>query len=146
MPLITGPVTAAPLETIASPLLWAISVAGLLVLLALDFAITRRPHEVRMREAVGWTIFYLALPLLFGVYVWLDHGTQPNPHQTTQTDQYRKVGGGVSRVCPSLSGEGSTSQASTRSVRTVAFPGGRLRSQVKETSNRVTAFEEVACP
>lgn len=77
MPLITGPVTAAPLETIASPLLWAISVVGLLVLLALDFAITRRPHEVKMREAVGWTIFYLALPLLFGVYVWLDHGTQP---------------------------------------------------------------------
>ncbi|WP_436762306.1 TerC family protein [Streptosporangium sp. V21-05] len=58
------------LETIGSPKLWTITVAALMVLLAVDFVLTRRPHEVRMREAVGWSVFYLMLPLLFGVYVW----------------------------------------------------------------------------
>jgi TerC family integral membrane protein len=60
----------ADLETIGSPKLWTITVAALLSLLAVDFMLTRRPHEVRMREAVGWSVFYLALPLVFGVYVW----------------------------------------------------------------------------
>ncbi|MEU4409147.1 TerC family protein [Streptosporangium sp. NPDC023963] len=65
----------ADLETIGSPRLWTITVAALAVLLAVDFMLTRRPHEVRMREAVGWSVFYLALPLLFGVYVWRAFGS-----------------------------------------------------------------------
>ncbi|MER5650203.1 TerC/Alx family metal homeostasis membrane protein [Streptosporangium sp. NPDC002524] len=60
----------ADLETIGSPKLWTITVAALMALLAADFTLTRRPHEVRMREAVGWSVFYLTLPLLFGAYVW----------------------------------------------------------------------------
>ena len=40
--------------TIADPTLWVLTVAGVLALLALDFLITRRPHEVSMREAVAW--------------------------------------------------------------------------------------------
>ncbi|MFD8530549.1 TerC/Alx family metal homeostasis membrane protein [Streptosporangium canum] len=60
----------ANIETIGSPKLWTITVAGLLLLLAVDFVLTRRPHDVRMREAVGWSIFYLALPLIFGAYLW----------------------------------------------------------------------------
>ena len=27
-----------------------------------------------MREAVGWSAFYIALPLTFAVYVWQQHG------------------------------------------------------------------------
>jgi TerC family integral membrane protein len=27
-----------------------------------------------MKEAIGWSIFYIALPLTFGVWVWLEHG------------------------------------------------------------------------
>ncbi|GII87338.1 tellurium resistance protein TerC [Sphaerisporangium siamense] len=65
---------AAP-ETVGSPRMWAITVAVLAVLLVLDFLVTRRPHEVRMREAVGWSIFYLALPLIFGVGLWVWFGT-----------------------------------------------------------------------
>ncbi|GLX99106.1 TerC family protein [Herbidospora sp. NBRC 101105] len=65
----------ADLQTIGSPALWAITVAALALLLTVDFILTRRPHEVRMREAVGWSVFYLALPLLFGVYVWGVHGS-----------------------------------------------------------------------
>ncbi|WP_223166266.1 TerC/Alx family metal homeostasis membrane protein [Nonomuraea sp. SYSU D8015] len=76
MPAPTTLMMAAPLETIASPLLWAITVGCLALLLGADFIVTRRPHEVRMREAVGWSVFYLALPLLFGLYVWRAFGSQ----------------------------------------------------------------------
>jgi tellurite resistance protein TerC len=63
-----------PASSIASPGLWAASIGAVLLLLALDFLLTRRPHEVSMREAVAWSAFYVALPLLFGVYVWQQFG------------------------------------------------------------------------
>ncbi|MFI7121189.1 TerC/Alx family metal homeostasis membrane protein [Amycolatopsis sp. NPDC049868] len=60
--------------TVGSPGLWAISIAVLLALLVADFAVTRRPHEVSMREAAGWSAFYLALPAVFGLWLWLEFG------------------------------------------------------------------------
>ncbi|MFC4059672.1 TerC/Alx family metal homeostasis membrane protein [Planomonospora corallina] len=66
---------AADLHTIGSPKMWTISIVVLLLLLALDAVLTRRPHEVRMREAVGWSVFYIALPVLFGFYLWAAHGS-----------------------------------------------------------------------
>ncbi|MFD6071978.1 MULTISPECIES: TerC/Alx family metal homeostasis membrane protein [Amycolatopsis] len=60
--------------TVGSPGLWAISIAVLLALLVADFVVTRRPHEVSMREAVGWSVFYLALPVVFGFWLWLEFG------------------------------------------------------------------------
>ncbi len=66
--------TSAPLESIATPALWIVTLAGVVALLVADFLITRRPHEVSFREAVGWSAFYLALPLAFGGWVWLTHG------------------------------------------------------------------------
>ncbi|GHJ44139.1 tellurium resistance protein TerC [Catellatospora sp. TT07R-123] len=68
---------AATTTTIGTPWLWAVTVLVLLGLLALDFVITRRPHEVSMREAVGWTVFYLALPVAFGFFVWSRYGHTP---------------------------------------------------------------------
>lgn len=64
------------LESIGTPTLWVFLVVAVLALLVLDFLLTRRPHEVSMREAVGWSVFYVALPLAFGVYVWTNHGSQ----------------------------------------------------------------------
>jgi len=61
--------------SIATPTLWAVTIAGVLGLLALDFALTRRPHEVSMREAVGWSAFYIALPLAFGGWLWSRFGS-----------------------------------------------------------------------
>ncbi|TKG69248.1 TerC/Alx family metal homeostasis membrane protein [Prauserella endophytica] len=72
MHLVSAPAPA--LESIGSPLLWAISIAVLLALLVADFLVTRRPHEVSMREAAGWSVFYLALPLLFAGGLWLAFG------------------------------------------------------------------------
>jgi tellurite resistance protein TerC len=64
------------LDTIGTPWLWGVTVAVVLALLALDFLLTRRPHEVSMREALGWSAFYVALPMLFAIYVWRAHGSE----------------------------------------------------------------------
>lgn len=65
------------IESIGTPGLWAVTIVGVLGLLVLDFALTRRPHEPSMREALGWTLFYLALPVAFGVYLWASRGSTP---------------------------------------------------------------------
>jgi len=69
-----APGSGSPLDTIADPTLWAITITAIVGLFFLDFLITRRPHKVVMKEAIGWSIFYIALPLTFGVWVWLEHG------------------------------------------------------------------------
>ncbi|OLT22181.1 tellurium resistance protein TerC [Ornithinimicrobium sp. CNJ-824] len=75
--MLTIPAAAVPsaISTVATPGLWAVTVTAVLALLALDFALTRTPHEVSMREAVGWSVFYIALPLAFGAYVWTRFGS-----------------------------------------------------------------------
>ena len=62
------------MSSIASPTLWFVTIGVVLALLVVDFIATRRPHEVSMKEAVAWSAFYVALPLLFGLYVWNAHG------------------------------------------------------------------------
>lgn len=62
------------LDSVGTPALWAVSILAVVGLLLLDFLLTRRPHEVSMREALGWSAFYVALPLAFGGYVWSQFG------------------------------------------------------------------------
>lgn len=62
-------------------MIWAITIGGLVVLILLDFVVvSRKPHEVRFAEALGWSIFYIAVAVAFGIAVWLwqgsDFGTQ----------------------------------------------------------------------
>lgn len=64
------------LTTIATPQLWGFTIAAIVGLLVIDFLATRKPHEVSMREAVGWSLFYLALPIAFGAWVWRTHGSE----------------------------------------------------------------------
>jgi len=63
------------LQTVATPGLWALTIGAVVALLVLDFVITRKPHEVSMKEAVGWSAFYVALPLIFGAYIWNRFGS-----------------------------------------------------------------------
>lgn len=67
--------SSAAVESIGTSWLWAGTIGVVLALLVLDFALTRRPHEVSMREAIGWTVFYIALPVAFGVYLWASNGS-----------------------------------------------------------------------
>jgi tellurite resistance protein TerC len=62
--------------TVGTPTLWAITLAAVLALIAVDFLLTRRPHEVSLREASLWSAFYIALPLSFGGWVWWRYGSE----------------------------------------------------------------------
>jgi TerC family integral membrane protein len=73
-PAATAPV--APTESIGSPTLWIATIAGVLALFVVDFLITRRPHDPSMREALGWSAFYIAIPLLVGGWLWWQFGSQ----------------------------------------------------------------------
>ena len=56
---------------------WEAFMGGVVVLLVLDMVVFhRKPHEVRTREAVGWTIFWIALALLFNVWIWRQFGSK----------------------------------------------------------------------
>lgn len=73
----TSVTSAAPdaVTSVATPTMWAVTILAVLALLAVDFLITRRPHEVSMREALGWSAFYIALPLAFGGWIWATYGS-----------------------------------------------------------------------
>ena len=62
--------------SVGTPTLWLLTIGLVAALLAVDFAITRKPHEVLMREALGWSAFYVAIPVAFGVWIWHTHGSQ----------------------------------------------------------------------
>ncbi|MFE3058082.1 TerC/Alx family metal homeostasis membrane protein [Nocardia sp. NPDC059239] len=66
------------INSVGTPWLWGGTIAAVLALLILDFTLTRRPHEVSMREAIAWTIFYIALPIAFGVFLWFNNGGTPS--------------------------------------------------------------------
>ena len=54
---------------------WIGFTAGVLFLLALDlFVFHRREHAVRVREALAWTVFWIALSLVFNGWVWWAYG------------------------------------------------------------------------
>jgi tellurite resistance protein TerC len=67
---------APPAESIGSPTLWIATIAGVAALFVIDFLITRRPHDPSMREAIGWSAFYIAIPVVFGGWLWWQYGSQ----------------------------------------------------------------------
>lgn len=67
---------ATAMPSIGTPTLWIATIAGVLALFVVDFLITRRPHDPSVREAVGWSAFYLAIPLAFGGWLWSRFGSQ----------------------------------------------------------------------
>ncbi len=57
--------------------LWIATVVGIGVLLALDIRQARRPHEVGFREALGWSLAYIAAAVAFGLGLLAVAGTGP---------------------------------------------------------------------
>ncbi|MFD8690080.1 TerC family protein [Streptomyces sp. NPDC059651] len=47
--------------------LWALTILGLCALIAVDFFIGRKPHDVSTKEAGIWTIVWIVLAVLFGL-------------------------------------------------------------------------------
>ncbi|WP_228993149.1 TerC family protein [Streptomyces sp. DH8] len=46
---------------------WALTIFGLSALIAVDFFIGRKPHDVSTKEAGTWTVVWIALAILFGL-------------------------------------------------------------------------------
>jgi tellurite resistance protein TerC len=64
-------------STVAGPLVWGAFILVVLALLALDLGVFhRKAHEVRPREAAFWSLVWISLSLLFGVFVWKTYGRQ----------------------------------------------------------------------
>ncbi|APY88878.1 TerC family protein [Streptomyces alfalfae] len=47
--------------------LWVLTILGLCALIAVDFFIGRKPHDVSIKEAGAWTIVWIVLAALFGL-------------------------------------------------------------------------------
>ncbi|GHH03095.1 TerC/Alx family metal homeostasis membrane protein [Streptomyces lanatus] len=50
-----------------STTLWVLTIVGLAALIAVDFFIGRKPHDVSIKEAGIWTVVWIALAGLFGL-------------------------------------------------------------------------------
>lgn len=69
--------TALPLEV--PSWFWEAFLGVVVLLLVLDMTVFhRKPHEVRTREAVGWTIFWVSLSLLFNAWIWWEFRDAPS--------------------------------------------------------------------
>lgn len=61
------------IHSIGTPALWGGFFAFVLAMLALDlFVFNRKAHEVKMREALLWSLVWIGLALVFnyGIYLW----------------------------------------------------------------------------
>jgi tellurite resistance protein TerC len=58
-----------------SSLVWGVTIAGIVLLLAVDLVLAAvRPHKVGFAEATGWSVFYIAVAIGFGVWFTLAYG------------------------------------------------------------------------
>lgn len=57
--------------------LWVLTILGLIALIAVDFFIGRKPHDVSIKEAGIWTVVWIVLAALFGVGLLIWGGGQP---------------------------------------------------------------------
>ncbi|ACL63900.1 Integral membrane protein TerC [Anaeromyxobacter dehalogenans 2CP-1] len=62
-------------ESIGSPALWIGFLAFVALMLALDLGVFhRKAHVIRVREALGWSVVWVALALTFNALVWWQFG------------------------------------------------------------------------
>jgi tellurite resistance protein TerC len=60
-----------------SLLVWSLTVGAILLLIIVDLlTVSAKPHEVKFKEAAGWSIFYIGIAIAFGVWVWSQYGSQ----------------------------------------------------------------------
>lgn len=60
-----------------SLLVWSLTVGAILLLIVVDLlTVSAKPHEVKFKEAAGWSIFYIGIAIAFGIWVWSQYGSQ----------------------------------------------------------------------
>jgi tellurite resistance protein TerC len=56
---------------------WFVVLGAILALIVVDLlTVSRKPHEVKFKEAATWSIFYIAVAIGFGIWVWQSSGSQ----------------------------------------------------------------------
>jgi tellurite resistance protein TerC len=55
---------------------WAAVLGAILAMLAIDLVAHRRAHVIGVREAAGWSVFWVACAVAFGVVVWTVYGAE----------------------------------------------------------------------
>lgn len=93
-------------------LVWIVFLSFILVLLALDLGVFhRRAHIVSMREALTWTIIWIATALLFAAFVyvgydrhWLGMGLTPDPLERSEANPEGRINDPKSAVLKFLIG------------------------------------------
>jgi tellurite resistance protein TerC len=66
------------METLASPGLWIGFLAFVAGMLALDLGVfNRKAHTVHRKEALGWSLVWIALALVFNAGIWWKFGRDP---------------------------------------------------------------------
>ncbi|MDP1720005.1 MAG: TerC family protein [Candidatus Nanopelagicaceae bacterium] len=59
-----------------SLLVWSVTIVAILTLVFIDlFTASRKPHDVKFKEAFAWTIFYISISVGFGLWVWSRFGS-----------------------------------------------------------------------
>lgn len=59
-----------------SLLIWSITISAILILVLIDlFTASRKPHDVKFKEAIAWTLFYVSISVGFGFLVWSRFGS-----------------------------------------------------------------------
>jgi len=55
---------------------WFIVIGAILALIVIDLlTVSRKPHEVKFKEAAGWSLFYIGVAITFGIWVWQSAGS-----------------------------------------------------------------------
>ncbi len=56
---------------------WFVVIGAILALIIVDLlTVSRKPHDVKFKEASSWSIFYIAVAIGFGIWVWQSAGSR----------------------------------------------------------------------
>lgn len=60
-----------------SNLVWAVTIGAIAALILVDlFTVSSKPHDVMFKEATLWSISYIGIAIIFGMWVWSSYGSQ----------------------------------------------------------------------
>ncbi|MFH0816929.1 MAG: TerC family protein [Methanobacteriota archaeon] len=72
---------------ISQTLMWAGFFALIAILLALDLGVfQRKAHTIHMKEAVKWTVFWIAIGISFSIVIWLEYPATATGDGLNRTD------------------------------------------------------------
>lgn len=57
--------------------IWTVTISLVALLISIDlFTASRKPHDVKFKEAILWTLFYVGISIGFGIWVFSSYGSK----------------------------------------------------------------------